>query len=440
MARPDPEVYLRLCADDLAVALSREDGRGRPGGEPAETTIEAIEQVGAALALVGACSEAAVEHALADLVLMLGLRDLPGGSLEPVVIDDDPVDSGAGVAQHGPELVVDCGLRCSLGACDLRVGWLVRTASRTFLHADAREFPGPAGGARRARSGPPPIDDLIAVDDAGNAYRVEWGAHGVEVAGTVGEALLVPDPPVDTAWLELRPPKVDPLRVHLHRAGRVRTGREDSPWTPPAERYLTHLASRRGRGHPWAGWSGGASEGERCEARICDAFVALGLVAPDHEAVRILGGERLAATGDGSGPDGWARESPWAAPAEGGEERYATRALGAELPLERIRVVLEGATLVEHELSIWVHVSPVPRARPRPLGAAHPEEDPPWLRAHDERGRAYEAVRAHWFSGEGGASGELAFTPGLGDDVRTLRVVAETPYEAAWAEVEVPGR
>ncbi len=243
---------------------SREDGRGRPGGEPAETTIEAIEQVGAALALVGACSEAAVEHALADLVLMLGLRDLPGGSLEPVVIDDDPVDSGAGVAQHGPELVVDCGLRCSLGACDLRVGWLVRTASRTFLHADAREFPGPAGGARRARSGPPPIDDLIAVDDAGNAYRVEWGAHGVEVAGTVGEALLVPDPPVDTAWLELRPPKVDPLRVHLHRAGRVRTGREDSPWTPPAERYLTHLASpvagaTRGRGGPAAPARGNAA-------------------------------------------------------------------------------------------------------------------------------------------------------------------------------------
>ncbi|HUZ21245.1 MAG TPA: hypothetical protein VMU75_11810 [Acidimicrobiales bacterium] len=434
MARADPEVYLRLCADDLADALAREGGPSVPGSEPTASTIEDITRVGAALALVGACSERAVARVLADLVLMLGLRDLPGGSLEPVTDGGDPADAGPGAtgAQRHPELVADCRLQCSLGAYDLRVGWLVRTAARSYLHAVARELPGPTAAPRRARTGLAPIDGLVARDDTGNAYRLEWGAHGVDATCTVGELLFLPDLPRDTAWLELCPPGADPVRVHLVPVARVRTGREDSPWVPPAERYLARLASRHGRHDGWAGSAGVPADGDGCEASICDAFVALGLVARDHEAVRILGGERLGATGAGSGHARSAHTPPGAP--------LVTRALGAELPLEQMGVVLEGATLLGRELSIWVHVASAPSARPRPLGALQPEERPPWLRAHDERGRAYEAVRTRWLTGEGGASGEVTFAPAIDDDVRTLRVVAETPFEAAWAEVGVPGR
>lgn len=106
-------------------------------------------------------------------------------------------------------------------------------------------------------------------------------------------------------------------------------------------------------------------------------------------------------------------------------------AAGAILPFERLSVVVEGVIATGTGVALQLYAAPI-------FTKTAFAEDPPWLRAIDPSGREHLGwpTSSRWREGEW--EGRVVLHPP--EDVRRLHVVVETPFESAFADVEVPGR
>jgi hypothetical protein len=108
--------------------------------------------------------------------------------------------------------------------------------------------------------------------------------------------------------------------------------------------------------------------------------------------------------------------------------------LAVALPLRRATAVIEGVAALDDYVSIQLY------GHPWVSGEYWPMITPCFqVRAVDDTGAQYEGVRG---SGGGGpeSSFEFWFWPPVVPEARWIRVIVSTLWEAAWADVDIPGR
>ncbi|MGH9065537.1 MAG: hypothetical protein ACRD0L_16510 [Acidimicrobiales bacterium] len=115
----------------------------------------------------------------------------------------------------------------------------------------------------------------------------------------------------------------------------------------------------------------------------------------------------------------------------------AVLALGVALPLEHATVVIESLPVDDDVVHLQVYGFPWTFGEYWPV--AVPSLD---IRAVDDAGADHTLgpgdSRRYHPTHEG--SGEFVLWPPVGAGVRRVRVVATTLWEAAWADIELPGR
>ncbi|MGE5291400.1 MAG: hypothetical protein ACM3ML_30205 [Micromonosporaceae bacterium] len=63
------------------------------------------------------------------------------------------------------------------------------------------------------------------------------------------------------------------------------------------------------------------------------------------------------------------------------------------------------------------------------------------VHAHDENGTRYDGIPDEWSgSANGEGSGGFWFWPPVTRSAKRVRVTVSTLWEAAWADIEIPGR
>jgi hypothetical protein len=120
----------------------------------------------------------------------------------------------------------------------------------------------------------------------------------------------------------------------------------------------------------------------------------------------------------------------WAGPA-----RVTGTGLAARLPLERATAVIESITAREDMVAVQLY--------------GHPWVDGNWpmitpcfqVTAVDDTGAEHQGkARYSRVSPSHEGSGMFWFSPAVGPEVKQLRVVVSTLWEAAWALIDIPGR
>jgi hypothetical protein len=108
--------------------------------------------------------------------------------------------------------------------------------------------------------------------------------------------------------------------------------------------------------------------------------------------------------------------------------------LAAGLPLGQATAVIESITAHENLVSVQLY------GHPWVTGEYWPMITPCFqVRAVDDTGEEHEGMRG---SGGGSPEGswEFWFWPPAGPAARRIRVIVSTLWEAAWAEIDIPGR
>ena len=123
--------------------------------------------------------------------------------------------------------------------------------------------------------------------------------------------------------------------------------------------------------------------------------------------------------------------------------RHATRSgapeqasLVAGLPLEHATAVIEGISAHDDLVRVQLY------GHPWIMGEYWPMIAPCFqVRAIDDTGTEHDAIPDSWRgSPDGEASGGFWFWPPMDPAVKRMRLIVSTPWEAAWADLELPGR
>jgi hypothetical protein len=254
-------------------------------------------------------------------------------------------------------------------------------------------------------------------------YRPRLEAEGFRMGVLTGELSVRPGAHGFQAALAAGPParSVVPVPVGVH------TGPADPPWPTPAECYLAVLASATS-----VSISTGGSTVELDTARIIAAVAAallqVGALPPNSD---LLSGGSAA----GGGHPPWQRHlaQQWMSHAQ--RRAGSARAdLAVTLPLRQAAVVIEGITAQDDLVTIQLY------GYPWVNGEYWPMITPCFqVRAVDDAGGEHEGM-----SGSGGGSPEGRYEFGLWPPVapaaRRIRLIVSTLWEAAWAEMDIPGR
>jgi hypothetical protein len=210
------------------------------------------------------------------------------------------------------------------------------------------------------------------------------------------------------------------------------TGPAEPPWPTPAEGYLADLASVRSMS---IGTNGTTVEldTERITAAVAEALLWVGALppasalltgsAPLTDQTRALGWQQELA-------HRWGRQA-WQRERDGEPARAG---LAVRLPLRRATAVIESITAHDELVSIQLYGHPWVSGEYWPMIAPCFE-----VRAVDDAGGEHRGMR-----GSGGGSPEASFGfwfwPPVPVAAKRIRVVVSTLWEAAWAEVDIPGR
>jgi len=286
------------------------------------------------------------------------------------------------------------------------------------------------------------VSGLSVTDDLGRGYRLQpdgWrtGPRGEGQPGRTfeGDVLAEPVPGADpstpgaaVSWLEFAAGSEPPVRVPLRAAGGVPTGPAEPPWPTPAECYLAALASV-------TSMSIGADDRTvelntaGIVAAVADALLWVGALPPG--SVLLSGAAPVPAAS-------WQErlKQQW-----GGQAYQRARAsepervgLAVALPLRRATVVIESIAARGGYVSVQLY------GHPWVSGEYWPMITPCFqVRAVDDTGAEHEGMRG---SGGGGpeSSFEFWFWPPVEPKARWIRVIVSTLWEAAWADVDIPGR
>jgi hypothetical protein len=292
---------------------------------------------------------------------------------------------------------------------------------------------------------------MSVTDNLGRRYRLRpstWQSSP-QAAGQPGrrydgELLAEPEPvagraePGATAsWLEFAAGPGPAVRVLVAADGGRPAGRAEPPWPTPAECYLAQLS---------AATSMSISTGDatveldvpKIVAVVADALLRVGALPP--RSALLSGGIPAggAAPGAAAASDGWREELKYHWGSQARRRAYAAgpdrAGLAVALPLQRATAVIETVAAHEDYLSIQLY------GHPWVSGEYWPMITPCFqVRAVDDTGAGHEGVRG---SGGGApeSSYEFWFWPPVAPEAKRIRVTVSTLWEAAWAEVDIPGR
>ncbi len=453
MVPDDPEAFLRAMLVPLSAARR---------GEPLPGVPFSREAVANAFVMLGLLPSERAEEILAEYrpeleakgfrmgVLTGELSVRPGahGYHEARAADPDRLTRIPLAFAPGPVPIAIEGL-------DLNLTWATLTPSGVWLRLRAT-------GTDEGRPSRPPRrphrvlpfqqvvqaiqSGLSVTDDLGRAYRL----RPIRGGGTVtserrgpaeyrwrGEMMAEPEHrPVEpdfartTQWLEFATASGPAVRVDLRPPAQVATGEAVPPWPTPAECYLAVLGAATSM---TIATDGGTVELDtaRISAAVADALLWVGALPPDSALLS-------ARTAAGPGAEGWREELKYL---WGRQARERTRDVEAEraglavrLPLHRATAVLESIAARDGLVSVELYGHPWVTAEYWPMIAPCFQ-----VRAVDDTGIEHEGVPG----GGGGSpegSGEFWFWPPVNPAARRIRVIVSTLWEAAWAEVDIPGR
>ncbi len=283
--------------------------------------------------------------------------------------------------------------------------------------------------AAEVRSGLPVTDDL------GRAYRlgpVNWGDAPGEPGRRrwQGETLAEPQPGPAAGfavrWLEFAVAESQPVRVGMPPPAPADTGPAEPRWPTPAEGYLAELASVASVSIA-TGEATVELDTAKIVAAVADALLWTGALPPDSAVLA----ERPA-------PFGWQEELAelWGRQAlrraRDGEPAWAGLAVG--LPLRRATAVIESIAAHDGLVSIELYGHPWVTGEYWPMIAPSFQ-----VRATDDTGAEHRGM-----PGSGGGSPEGSrgfwFWPPVPPAAKRIRVTVSTLWEAAWAELDIPGR
>jgi hypothetical protein len=426
-------------------------------------------------------------EAVANAFVVLGL--LPAGRAEEILAAQRPVLEAAGFRvglpigelsvtpearafqeargaeannlRSAPLAVATGPVRCRLRSHDLVITSATVTQEGIWLryHGDALESRRREVKARVGRFDEE-ITQLAITDDTGATYlmppdRVHSGAHGrTWLRSASGEPLWIPQgeflvvPASGAAfsgggpsvrWLEFSAGSgqgTGPVRLEIRPPAAVPTGAAQPPWPTPAECYLAELA-------PVYGWSLGSFETGSVEldapeivAAVAAALLAVGALPPGSALLTAAQyRERRPARAD------WQTSVTFAWLNNARDRvRRAGQAngagLAAPLPLGQATAVIENITAYEDLVSIQLY------GYPWVNGGAWPMILPCFrVTAVDDTGVEHEAMPDSGSSSSAHEStSSFWFWPPVPTQAKQLRVTVSTLWEAAWADIDIPGR
>ena len=454
MAWEDAEAFLREMLAPLSAA--------RPG-RPLPGVAFSREAVANAFVMLGLLSEPRAEEILAEYRSGLEAKGFRFG----VLTGELSVRPGAHGFQDAravgrdsltriPLAVAAGPVPIAMGSADLSLTWATLTpgGARLRLRASSQDDDRVSRPRRRPyrvlpgqrlaeeiRSG------LSVTDNLGQRYRlrpVRWGG-GTGTSGQPGqpslrwdgEILAEPEPrgaepgaSGEVSWLEFATASNPPARVAMSAPASAATGTADPPWPTPAECYLADLASVTSMS---IGADGATMELDTAQivAAVADALLWVGALPRDSA---------LLADGTAAG----SKHLGWREPLVHLWGRHAhQRARAAEpdraglavsLPLRQATAVIESITAHDDLVSVQLYGHPWVTGEYWPMIASCFQ-----VRAVDDTGGEHEGV-----CGSGGGSPEGSFEfwfwPPVAPVARRIRVIVSTLWEAAWAEIDIPGR
>ena len=338
----------------------------------------------------------------------------------PLAVAAGPVPVGFG----GTELVLTSAT-LTPGGVKLRLRAVIADPGQP-----ARELPGQRFAAA-VRSG------LAVTDDLGRTYRLQpvtWGDAPGEPGRRRwrGEVLAEPQPGGTATGgavrrLEFAGAESRPVRLDMPAPAAAETGPAEPAWPTPAEAYLAELASAR------------------------SVTIAAGEDSVELDVAKIVAEVAHALLWTGALPPGSALLSGREAPAPGWQEELAElwgrrahlrardheperAGLAVWMPLRRATAVIENIAAQGDLVSIQLY------GHPWISGEYWPMIVPSFqVRATDDAGAEHRGM-----PGDGGGRPEGSrafwFWPPVPPSARRIRVTVSTLWEAAWAELDIPGR
>jgi hypothetical protein len=463
----DPEALLRAL---LAPLSGARPGRSLPGVPFSR------EAVANAFVMLGLLPEARAEEILASYRTELEAKSFRFGvltgelSIRPGAYGYQDARAASREDLTGVPLAVAAGpvplpVPADSTAMELTLTW----ATLTSGGAELRFSGASPGNARPPQPGKQPyrmvfsqeraglgLADAIragmsVTDNLGRRYRLRPGAwrSAPREAGQPGrrydgEMLAQPEPAAGgsgpggtVSWLEFAAGPGLAVRVVMTAPAGTPAGRAEPPWPTPAECYLAQLSS--------ATSASISTDGTTVEldvvkivALVADALLRVGALPPRSALLSGGAPARGMAPGVTDASAGWREELKyhW-----GGQTRDRASAaepdraaLAVALPLQRATAVIENISAHEDYVSIQLY------GHPWVSGEYWPMITPCFqVRAVDDTGAEHEGVR-----GDGGGapegSYEFWFWPPVAPEAKRIRVTVSTLWEAAWAEVDIPGR
>jgi len=441
MAGEDPEAFLRAMVAPL--------GAARRGGSLPGVPFSR-EAVASTFVMLGLLPEARAEEILAECRPELEAKGFRLG----VLTGELSVRPGAHGYQDalaasrdeltGIPLAVTAGpVPIAFGDTELSLIWVTLTPGGVKLHVDAitrddarppqrpyHVLPGQRQFAGEIGSG------LSVTDDLRQTYRLRPGGWRGSQAGPgrrrwSGTMLAEPQPAGSATggavrWLEFAAAGTQPVRVVMPAPVPAETGQAEPPWPTPAEGYLANLAQVTSMSIGSDGTTVELDAGQ-ITAAVADALLWVGALPPDSSVLT-----------DQTGSPDWQEElvhrwgrQAWQREHDGEPARAG---LAVRLPLRRATAVIESITAHDELVSIQLYGHPWVSGEYWPMIAPCFE-----VRAVDDAGREYRGMR-----GSGGGSPEASFGfwfwPPVPATAKRIRVIVSTLWEAAWAEVDIPGR
>ncbi len=257
-------------------------------------------------------------------------------------------------------------------------------------------------------------------------YRPRLEAEGFRMGVLTGELSVRPGAHGFQAALEAGSPAHHVVPVPVG----VQTGTAGPPWPTPGECYLAALASVTSMSIG-AGGSTVELDTARITATVADALLRVGALPPDSA---LLSGGRAA----GGGHPPWLRDL---VPLWESHARQRAGAAGADradlavtLPLRQATAVIESVTAHDDLVQIQLY------GHPWVTGEYWPMITPCFqVSAVDDAGGEHEGISGNG-GGSPGGSYEFMFWPPVAPAARRIRVIVSTLWEAAWAEMDIPGR
>jgi len=335
-----------------------------------------------------------------------------------------------------PLSVAAAGTRCATSTADVRFEWVKQTPAglRLSFHASSADRGGQPHGPGT------PLEQALAeisvTDDTGHRYRLQplggmsWSGSRDRPREWRGQLTADPGPGGPAAWLEFgfRGSQTSG-RVILPPSSQAAVGRADQAWPTATENYLAALA--RVTSYSLAGAEISPQESAGIIATVADALMAVG-------ALPATSGWLYATA---STEPGWRtpllnRWSQRAGQRIAGFRPQEHRGLAVRLPLEQATAVIESVSARGNLVSIQLY------GHPWVMGEYWPMITPCFqVRAVDDAGQEHDGIPGGWRGlSDGQGSGGFWFWPPVDPARTSLRVTVSTLWEAAWADIRLPGR